>query len=329
MSLKKFTNKWEKVSKLAKLVEGLGKAEDYEEDFKGKWGNFLEFLHTEYEDLDTETMSLIPSDEKGGQAQLNFARQFYEKYRVESLRYGLKKIGDITDDLNDKAANLILGGNIVPVKEFDLGNSEDLESLIEDYGDKVDTLETNLDEIDKEKDKGRYESQEKTVKEYKEFVDVLKDYGDLVENVLTIRELTSYVRGGEDNQPNIERMKDVFFKYLDNLLESFKDDKDKYEDNLPVIETVKALSGNQENLTRYYVNSILMPAQEKYQEVAKEYDLKDYVERTSKVLSPDRQKQVLQQAYGLGKEEEQEKKQKAIDNRILRLYPPGTEKAAA
>jgi hypothetical protein len=328
MSLKKFTNKWEKVAKLSKLVESLGKAEDFEEDFRGKWGNFLEFLQTEYEDLDAETIGLVPNKEDP-QSQLNFARQFYEKYRVESLRYGLKKIGDITEDLNDKAASLIISGSIVPVKDFDLDKSEDLESLIKDYEDKVDTLEDNLNEINKGNNKDRYEAQQKTVQEYKGFVSLLKDYGDLVENVLTIQELTSYASGGENNQPNIERMRDVFFKYLDNLLESFKDDKDKYEDNLPVIETVKALSGNQENLTRYYVNSILLPAQEKYQEIAKEYDLKDYVERTSRILSPDRQKQILQASYSLGKQEQQENREKSIDNRIFKLYPPGIEKEAA
>jgi hypothetical protein len=327
MGLKKFTKKWDKVEKLAGLVESLGKAEDYEEDFKGKWRDFSEFLHTEYEDLDQETIKLIPSEEQGPQTQLNFAREFYEKYRVEIVRYGLRKIGDITEDLEDKATSLIVSGTIIPIKETDLDKSDDLESLIEDYEDKIDTLKDKLEGLSS--DDQRYKEQKRTIEEYEEFIDLLKEYGDLVEHILSLTELNSYLRGGENREPNIERMRSIFFRYLDNLLEKFKGDKDKYEDNLPIIETVKALSGNRENLARYYINSILNPAEEKYQEVAEKEDLKDYVERTTNVLSPDRKKQVLKAAYILGKQKDQEKRQRNTEDRIFRLYPPEQELKAA
>jgi len=299
--LKQFGERWERVDKLYQLVGALDKSEDYEDSFQGYWRDFTGFLQTEHEAMTGEVARLIPTGDVG--AQLNFSKTYFNRYRQNSLNYGLDNLEELVDALGEKVMPLAV--SIVPIKDKDMDKADNLERLIKDYGDNTDILKRNLRNIDpgsSEVEKEKYENQEKTIKEYEEFKSLLKDYKGLVKNILGYNKLLSYV-GGKDREPNIRKMKELHDGYLTDILNTFKDDRDKYDDNAPIVETIKYLSNDSKFLARYYAENILKPAEKKLNSVAEKSDLKKYIKRNVRVMNTNKQIQFFDIAYALSKEQ--------------------------
>jgi len=318
--LKTLKNKWERVGKLYQLATALDKSEDYGEAFKGYWRDVLQFLQTEenVEMGDERIRGQIPIGDP--REQLAFVKEYFTRHRVASLNYGLNKLEDIVDELGGKLN--VLATSVIPIKDNDLDRADNLEKLIDDYKDNAGTLRKNLGHIDKDasdKERERYNTQVKIIKEYEEFKFLLKDYKGLVENILGYRELSSHIKG-EDGKPNTQKMAEIFSRYLDGILEEFKADKDKYEDNAPIIATVKALARNPDFLTKYYLEHILMPAKKKLDTATEKYDIKDYVKRNVKVMNTNKQIKFFDNVYAVSKEAELKDREENMDKRLNRLY---------
>jgi len=292
--LEKFRNRWGKIEKLYNLVQALDKNNSYEDAFNGYYRNFLEFLQTEHEDMGGEVARLVPVGDV--RDQLNFSQEYFSRYRVNSLNYGLNNLEDIINDLGDNLKKIAV--NLIPIKDSDMDKADNLDRLINSYKDSVDTLKRNLRDINPEREKERYETQKKTIEEYEGFKSLIEDHKDLIKNIVEYKKLFSYVRG-EEGKPNIPKVRELFFDFLDGLLEKYKGDKDKYDDNAPIIETVKYLSGNDNFLMKYYVNELLNTSEEKLNSVIKDADLKDYIKRTAGIIDVNKQTQFFNTVYAM------------------------------
>ncbi len=321
-----FRLKWEQIGKLNTLVEALDKSEDYEDAFQGHFGDFLEFLQTEHRGISTELLGEIPEDVRG---KLDFGKEYFEKYRMNCLTYGLEHLDDIVEQAQDRRYldKITIGANILPIKETDMDRADDLDALMDDYEDKIQTLKANLRTINPETERERYDTQARTIREYQEFVGLNEDFRELIEHILVNRELQSYL-GGEKEQPNLNKMRELFFGHLDNILERVKGDEEVYEDNLPLIKTIKALAGNKDFLTNNYYRRIMMPAQEKLGAVLQKYDLEDYVKRNVRVMSTTKQMQVFNTVYALAKQSSEQERSENLRDKMNRLYDGPLREAA-
>jgi len=306
MSLKKLNKRLEKLGKIATIVKAMDDNRHYPDSFNAYLGDLLEFAQTQYDDITEESLRLFLEGET--RQRLDFARQYLNNRRIQDKDYGLSKLEDIVNDLGDNLKQVAV--SVIPIKDTDIGKYDNIDDLVKNYDETITTLEDNLENIDQERHPERYQAQQTTIQEYKEFKSVLEDYKDLVDNILGLRELTSYLEG-ERGRPNTAKMKELFVGYLDRLTEKYKE-KDMDKDNIAILQAAKDLSNNPNYLTNYYVSGILEPAQEKYNKEVEKADLKDYVQRTVKVMNPNKQIEFFDVVHAASKEEEA--------GRIYRLY---------
>lgn len=323
--LEEFVERWGGVPQLNQIAVALDKAEDYEDSFEGYWRDFLGFVQTKHEHIDPALIRAISSGNP--RQRLDAAKTYFTNYRKSCLNYSRENLEDIVDEIGkkDKLSSVTLSA--IPIKDYDMEKSYDLNKLIDDYEDSVKILRDGLKDINPETEGERYEIQKRTVEEYEEYRDLLKDYKPLVENILSHNQLVSYAVG-ERGKPNNEKMQEVLFEYLEGILEKYKNDKDKYDDNAPVVETIKALSGNPRYLMQYYTEGVLKPAEEKFKNEAGKHDLKDYVERNIKVMNTNRQIEFFSNVYAIAKENEMKEAEEGLADRRHKLYGFSRSKAA-
>lgn len=317
----KFRKRWGRIEKLYHLVNALDKAEDHDDAFQGYWEDFIEYLQTENKNMSGRIAKLFPVGNVREQSKAS--KLYFQRYRVHALNFGLRNLEDIVDKLKDEDKLRPLIFNTIPIKETDMDKAHDLDKLIDSYGDKVTTLRRNLETINpdaSEEEKQRYETQLNAVREHEELKSLLKDYKGLVENILVYRQLTSYLKGeGKDGEPNVKKMQELFFGYLDGLLDQFRDDEDKFDDNAPIVETIKYLAGDPKSLAKLYFTNILRPAEENLKSAAEKSDVKDYLQRNVKIMNTNKQIQFFNTAYMLSGEEEAEEREKNENKRPDKL----------
>jgi len=150
---------------------------------------------------------------------------------------------------------------------------------------------------------------------------LLRDYKGLVENILGFSQLVGYAKGeGEKGKPNFDKMRNIYLSYLDGLMNKFSGDEDKYEDNLPVIETVRALSRDPNKLSEYYSEQILRPAKRKLDAALQNHNLKDYVKRNVKVMNMTEQIKFFDTVSALASLPREEERDRNMSARFKRLY---------
>ncbi len=318
-----FMKNWEKVAKLNTLVDTLGKSEDFEESFNYHYRDFIEFMQTEYKEISPEIRDLIPSMNEDSGYRLAFAREQIGQANNSALKYSLKYLDDLLDQSKDRLPILTLATGIMPIKDIDLDKTDNLDDLINEYEDTIDILTRNLANINREQEKERYESQEQTIKEYKESIDLIEDYRGLVEISLAYRQLASYLgggNGGNEREPDTNKIREIFFNYLDGLLEIFEGDDEKYIENEAIVNTIKTFSRDQNMLNRYYQTKILAPAQRKYETEIEKYDIEDYIKRNIDITNPNKQINFFMGLYGTLKAKETEEREKRTNQRLERLF---------
>ena len=309
-----FIKEWERIRKVETLVDALGKSEDWEEEFDRKYSDFINFVQTEHQNISPEILSLIPSTDKSVKERLYFSREYLENYRDEALKYSLQNLEDLLDQSQDRLPNLAI--SILPIKDTDLDKTDDLDDLIDEYQETIDILTKNLGDINENEEPKRYESQVQTIREYKELKNLLEDYKPLIELSLSYQQLLSYLGDGNEKQPDNNKITELFFGYLDGLLERFKDNEEEYLDNEILVNTIKSLSGDQNTLMRYYQEKILLPAQKKYQDEAENCDIEDYIKRNIYVMNPNKQISTFMGLYSLLKSKENEERERRIDEQL-------------
>lgn len=295
------------------LVETLDKSN--ERDFPRNWSDFVGYLHSEYKNLSPNTVAALPAGDIG--AQLTYSKAHLENSKNKTLEYSIKNLEEIVNSTNDKIPLLI---NVLPVRDEDIRDKKayDLDRLTQEYEDIANRLKTNLIPLtlnSSDSQKERHNAQKNAIKKYEEFASLLRDNRELVENILGYRELVSHL-GGEDRKPDTEKMKDLYFAYLNGILNEFKNDKSKFADNIAVIGTLKYLAAkNSEFLTGQYAERIIEPAQEKLKDLIGTNDIGSYVSRAVGVKNPREQMQFLEKLYSLS-ESELAKKNK--ENKLLK-----------
>lgn len=315
-----FRNAWERLEKMSHIVKTMDDNKDFNESFQGYFRDFSEFLQTEYK-YDGETVNALPVGNIRN--QLNYAQSEFDRRRYHVLDDSLGDLEDIVDDLGDKKVQLAV--RILPIKDEDMDKSHDLNKLIDSYKDSVKKLKENIKVMDPETE--TYKTQETTIKEYQEFASLLEDNKELIKNILGFREHQSYAIG-EKGRPNTPKMREIYFSYLDSILEKFKDNKDKYNDNLPTIEALKMSSGDDHFLMGEYARTVLRPAEKKFESVADKSDLKKYITRTVRASNPNKQVGFFEKAYELASEKEAEKIEENLAARRHELYGFALKKAA-
>ncbi len=294
--LGKSNKRMKKIHTLTDIVKAMDDAEGHDDlTFDSKHRDFLEFIQTAYENVGEE--ALMYASMGGVRQRMDFARQFLIERRIQDINYGLGHLNDIVNDLEseDKLKNVAI--NYVPIKDTDLEKANDLDGLIQNYEDTIETLEENLEDINQETHPDEYNAQQRTINEYKEFKSLLEDYKPLVREIVEFKRVYTPLIG-QRGRPDNESMKRIFDEYLDELAKRYKDDdEDKYKDSIALIKSAKVLSSNPHYLGGYYIEGVINPAQEKVFEAAKGTNLKDYTKRIVGVIDNTQQMQFLDTVY--------------------------------
>jgi len=274
-----FKKQWKKRNRLSEIVEALDKGENFDDAYS----DFLRFWQDERPNVALESMKLAQTD------KVAYAKVELSDRNEKAIDYGLKNVGDILEGLGDKLNAVALNAPL-PIPDKDHGRIDDLEGLIKDYQKSADTLERNLGKIDRNVDGELYETQSKAAVKYRGLVSLLGDYKDLVKTIEDAHNINSYANGGKDGKPDIRKMQELVFEYLDKVSDSFKGNKDIYEDNVPTIKIVRFLAAkNPEFLKKLYSDNLVAPASKKLETALKGANLKDYLKRNVDLM--DRGKQ--------------------------------------